>query len=258
MELARHFHQEPRLTIGQRQCLFLICGVVTVLCIIIYGFYGLAKKQAERLDPKIESAPQPSSSLNGNRPDGLAGHSSFEPMRLAHERHVGGPAWPLTAPAAFKVKARDAHHSLESQAEGAGLRDQVSVPTIWPVAGELTDRFGGRRNPFGRRSSEFHAGQDISAPTGTPVAATADGAVLFAGWKSGYGNLVIINHGDQLTTRYGHLSRIEVTAGQTIERRQQIGRVGSTGRSTGPHLHYEVRVDEQPVDPRRYLPSSAE
>jgi murein DD-endopeptidase MepM/ murein hydrolase activator NlpD len=135
----------------------------------------------------------------------------------------------------------------------AALIDSSSVPNLWPVTGRLTDGFGGRRNPFGRRSSEFHAGLDIAAAWGTPVTATADGIVEFAGRKSGYGQVVIVDHGGGIQTRYGHLSRIEVRPGQTLKGGDQIGCVGSTGRSTGPHLHYEVRVGEEPVNPMAYL-----
>jgi len=130
------------------------------------------------------------------------------------------------------------------------------TPSIWPVTGELTDGFGGRRNPFGGYSSEFHAGQDIATLTGTPVAASANGTVIFAGCQNGYGQIVIIDHGDGLTTRYGHLSKIEATVGQSISRGDVLGRVGSTGRSTGPHLHYEVRINDKPVDPMQYLPAN--
>jgi murein DD-endopeptidase MepM/ murein hydrolase activator NlpD len=84
--------------------------------------------------------------------------------------------------------------------------------------------------------------------------AAAQGTVIFAGWQNGYGQIVIIDHGNGLTTRYGHLSGIDVEVGRQIARGEQIGRVGSTGRSTGPHLHYEVRINDEPVNPRQYLP----
>ncbi|MDQ5838322.1 MAG: M23 family metallopeptidase, partial [Acidobacteriota bacterium] len=138
------------------------------------------------------------------------------------------------------------------QARETALRDRV--PSIWPVEGNLSDGFGVRGNPFGGGSSEFHPGQDITAPPGTPVFAPADGTVLEAGWKNGYGQQVVIDHGHGLTTRYGHLSKIEVTAGQSIRRGEELGQVGSTGRSTGPHLHYEVRIDDVAVSPLHYLP----
>jgi murein DD-endopeptidase MepM/ murein hydrolase activator NlpD len=114
-----------------------------------------------------------------------------------------------------------------------------------------------RNNPFGGSSVEYHKGQDISAPTGTPINATADGVVTIARWVKGYGNGIYIDHGNGITTRYGHLSRIDVVEGQTVKRGQHLGLVGSTGRSTGPHLHYEVRIDGQPMSPLLYLPPVA-
>jgi murein DD-endopeptidase MepM/ murein hydrolase activator NlpD len=124
---------------------------------------------------------------------------------------------------------------------------------VWPVDGKLESGFGGRRNPFGGGSYEFHSGQDIDAPMGAPVIAGASGKVSFAGWQNGYGQLVVIDHGGGLTTRYGHLSKIDVTEGQPVDRAEYLGRVGSTGRSTGPHLHYEVRINDEPVNPLQYL-----
>jgi murein DD-endopeptidase MepM/ murein hydrolase activator NlpD len=130
----------------------------------------------------------------------------------------------------------------------------ANVPSIWPVMGTLRSGVGMRGNPFGGSGTEYHKGQDIAAPMGTPVMATADGTIITAGWQRGYGWVVYIDHGNGITTRYGHLSRIDVELGQTIRRGQQLGLVGSTGRSTGPHLHYEVRINGQPVSPLLYLP----
>ncbi|HEY0405805.1 MAG TPA: M23 family metallopeptidase [Pyrinomonadaceae bacterium] len=129
-----------------------------------------------------------------------------------------------------------------------------NIPSIWPVFGALRSGVGVRSNPFGGSSLEFHKGQDISAPMGTPVSVTADGVVMIAGWVRGYGNGIYIDHGNGISTRYGHLSRIDVVVGQTVRRGEQLGLVGSTGRSTGPHLHYEVRINGQPVSPLPYLP----
>jgi murein DD-endopeptidase MepM/ murein hydrolase activator NlpD len=132
-----------------------------------------------------------------------------------------------------------------------------SVPSIWPVMGILRSGVGVRSNPFGGSSLEYHKGQDISAPSGTPVVAAADGSVVIAGWLRGYGQVVYIDHGNGISTRYGHLSRIDVSVGQTIKQGERLGLVGSTGRSTGPHLHYEVRVNGQPTSPIKYLPAVA-
>jgi len=128
----------------------------------------------------------------------------------------------------------------------------ATIPSGLPVLGYQTAGFGIRRNPFGEGGSEFHEGMDIAVEFGTPVSATADGVVIWAEPKSGYGNLVAIYHTNGITSRYGHLSRVSVQQGQRIKRGEQIGYAGSTGRSTGPHVHYEIRVNDQPVDPVGY------
>jgi murein DD-endopeptidase MepM/ murein hydrolase activator NlpD len=131
----------------------------------------------------------------------------------------------------------------------------TNIPSIWPVVGTLRSGVGIRNNPFGGSSLEYHKGQDISAPMGTPINATADGVVVVAGWVRGYGNGIYIDHGNGISTRYGHLSRIDVVVGQTVKQGQHLGLVGSTGRSTGPHLHYEVRINGEPTSPINYLPA---
>ena len=123
-----------------------------------------------------------------------------------------------------------------------------TTPSIWPAAGYV-------RSPYGLRfnGTEFHQGIDIAADMGTPIVATADGVVTTAGWNGGYGNMVDVDHGGGIVTRYGHASAVAVTVGQQVRRGEVIAYVGSTGRSTGPHVHYEVRVDGQPVNPAGYL-----
>jgi len=128
----------------------------------------------------------------------------------------------------------------------------ATIPSGLPVLGYQTAGFGMRRNPFGEGGSEFHEGMDIAVEFGTPVSGTADGVVIWAGPYSGYGNLVAIYHTNGITSRYGHLSRVSVQQGQRIKRGDLIGYAGSTGRSTGPHVHYELRVNDQPVDPIAY------
>jgi len=128
-----------------------------------------------------------------------------------------------------------------------------STPTGWPVRGYISDGFGTRRNPFGGGGVEMHPGLDIATNHGTTVGATADGIIIFAGSHGGYGNIVVIDHGYGLTTRYAHLSSIDVAVGEHVARGRKIGAVGSTGRSTAPHCHYEVRLHDRPVDPLNYL-----
>jgi murein DD-endopeptidase MepM/ murein hydrolase activator NlpD len=129
----------------------------------------------------------------------------------------------------------------------------ASTPSTWPVEGYLTSTFGNRVSPFGSGTSDFHKGLDIANRMGTPVRSPAKGTVTFIGWDGGYGNCVIINHGNNITTRYAHLSASTVTLGQTLMRGDKIGLVGNSGRSTGPHLHYEVRVGGVCVNPLRYI-----
>ena len=128
------------------------------------------------------------------------------------------------------------------------------TPNIWPVVGPLSDRFGQRASFSEAREVAFHSGVDISASYGNPVLASADGTVVSAERFSSYGNIVVIDHGLGISTRYAHLSAFNVRVGQHLKRGQVIGYVGSTGRATGPHLHYEVRVHGNPVNPLRYVP----
>lgn len=129
----------------------------------------------------------------------------------------------------------------------------TSLPSRLPVEGaRFSSMFGSRIHPVtgGRKN---HDGIDLAAPTGTPIYATADGRVEMAQWYGGYGNFVEIDHGGDVETRYGHMSRMNVSAGQSVRKGELIGWVGSTGRSTGPHLHYEVRIAGEAVDPSPYL-----
>jgi murein DD-endopeptidase MepM/ murein hydrolase activator NlpD len=125
-------------------------------------------------------------------------------------------------------------------------------PSIWPVEGRLVSHFGNRADPF-HGEGAFHAGVDISAPYGTPVRAAADGVVVHAAFWRGYGRLVVIDHGGGVTTRYAHLSRMDVIPGQEIRRAEVLGAVGGSGRTTGTHVHYEVRVGDNPVNPYKFL-----
>ena len=128
----------------------------------------------------------------------------------------------------------------------------LNAPTLWPVMGRITSSFGERLDPFNGEGA-FHSGIDIATSYGADVRAPADGVVLKASLGNGYGREVIIDHGNGIETLYGHLSGFAVTVGERVQRGQVIGYVGSSGRSTGPHLHYEVRVRDTPVNPHKYL-----
>jgi murein DD-endopeptidase MepM/ murein hydrolase activator NlpD len=128
----------------------------------------------------------------------------------------------------------------------------LATPSIWPVTGWLSSAYGNRRDPF-TGGSDFHPGLDISSPQGEPVLAPADGVVSSASFSGNYGNLIVLDHGFGIITRYGHLSRFAVMNGQQVRRGDVIGFVGTTGRSTSPHLHYEILMNGQQTNPLRLL-----
>lgn len=129
------------------------------------------------------------------------------------------------------------------------------TPSMWPVLGHITDSFGERLDPFSGEGA-FHTGVDVASDYGAAVHATADGVVTIAENHSGYGRLVVIDHGFGITTWYAHLSSFAAVAGARIKRGQVVGYTGISGRSTGPHVHYEVRVNNAPINPWRYMKSS--
>ena len=128
----------------------------------------------------------------------------------------------------------------------------ASIPSQWPTKGWLSSGFGRRRSPLTGKP-EFHTGVDIGSRHGTPIHAPADGIVKFRGRSNGNGKAIILDHGQGLTTRYGHLSKIDVKKGELVRKNQKIGNVGNTGKSTNPHLPYEIRVNGLPINPRRQL-----
>ena len=127
-----------------------------------------------------------------------------------------------------------------------------TTPSILPTEGFISSTFGSRRDPF-TNAPDFHEGLDLTNVIGTPVVAPADGVVTFTGQKGNYGNVIEIKHDDEVSTLYGHLNKIEVHVGDHVKRWQEIGLIGNTGHSTGPHLHYEVHVNDQPVNPLPYI-----
>lgn len=133
----------------------------------------------------------------------------------------------------------------------------TTAPTLWPVVGPITGPFGSRQDPFNGEGA-FHSGVDISCRYGQPIVAPADGVVTYADFYAGYGRLLAIDHGNSVVTRYGHLSGFAVTDGETVRKGQVIGYVGMSGRSTGAHLHYEVRIHDAPVNPHKYLRTVAD
>lgn len=168
---------------------------------------------------------------------------------------VGGPYEPLPDHRQDFSLIDEANAAMTALERFAAARTLITkAPIHRPVAEKtrISSTFGARRDPF-TKGSAFHAGMDFAAPRGTPVKSAGDGEVIHAGRRSGYGNLVEIRHTTGLVTRYAHLSKFNVKTGQKVRAGQIIAQVGSTGRSTGPHLHFEVRRNDEPVNPSRYL-----
>jgi murein DD-endopeptidase MepM/ murein hydrolase activator NlpD len=244
---------------------FFVASAALAVC-LVYGLYGLTQQVAhlrteienQRLRAENEHQRQELDKLN-TRVEKVEDTS----RKLAEKSGVvdesapspgtGGPALPLDEMALATLAAKMSRLEEDMSAYEAILRQRGYTPTLWPVDGTLEGGFGGRRNPFGGGGYEFHSGQDIEAGWGAPVVSGAAGKVSFVGWQNGYGQLVVVDHGGGLTTRYGHLSHIDVALDQMVSRGELLGKIGSTGRSTGPHLHYEVRINDQAVNPLPYL-----
>ncbi|MBS1526613.1 MAG: M23 family metallopeptidase [Bacteroidetes bacterium] len=144
-------------------------------------------------------------------------------------------------------------YSLYDEYLGRLLNSVAFTPMGYPRLSSITSAFGYRTNPFDSEDAELHPGVDFKGAKGDPVRVTADGRVIFTGWKGGYGNCIIVQHKNDFQTLYGHLSHINVEEGQQVKTGDVVGKVGSTGRTTGPHLHYEVRKNGKPVNPAKFL-----
>ena len=159
------------------------------------------------------------------------------------------------AVAAVPPEAPQTGEAYPAQVDAAktGKSDKLAaIPSIWPVHGRITSGYGWRNSPF-ENGSELHAGIDIAINAGVPVVATADGQIVQSGPAGGYGNMVQIDHGNGISTIYGHNSQLNVSVGEAVKKGQVVSFAGSTGKSTGPHVHYEVRENGKVVDPWKYL-----
>jgi murein DD-endopeptidase MepM/ murein hydrolase activator NlpD len=183
-----------------------------------------------------------------------------QPLVIGPSGEVGRQQFTASLDQLYALK-RSALSGAASVGIGMGFTRSMSTaewvklaqaPTLWPVEGPITGPFGARIDPFNGEGA-FHRGVDISSNYGQPVIAPADGEVTYADFMSGYGRMITIDHGHGITTRYGHLSGFLVMEGQQVKRGDTIGYVGRSGRSTGPHLHYEVWLHETPVNPYKYL-----
>ena len=221
------------------------------------------REMTDILPPKLR-ARMPGSSLSRERALLAATIASMRPQTSSWTPPSGGNVVNL-APIAQARDAAARTTELQTAAEeqqdifeqfrksiAAAQAEDAARPSGWPVYGHLTSRFGYRNSPWGM-GWEFHAGVDISARRGTPIVATADGVVAFAGWLGLFGNTVILEHGYGYRTLYGHNDKNAITVGERVTRGQIIAYIGTTGRSTGPHVHYEVHINGQQVNPTPFL-----
>ncbi len=193
--------------------------------------YGFGNSRRLRVTPALLSM---ASQTDGNLGTGYrSSFYAFNAMKTASLDTGSGPLGPSLLPGM--------------------LVDPSAIPSIWPVQGRVTAGFGERMDPFSGEGA-FHPGLDIAASYGTDVESAGDGMVIQAGRDAGYGRSILIDHGDGISTRYGHLSKIFVVVGEEVKRGEVIGAVGMSGRTTGPHLHYEVLIHGAPVNPARFLP----
>jgi len=213
----------------------------------VTALYGLKKSRLGQAKPAAAAAaaeaPTPTTLA-------LSDDVSQQQVKLSIDQFYA-----LRAQALSGQVSRALEGGLTPSFTGGDWTALADAPSLWPIEGRVTSSFGERQDPINGEGA-FHSGIDISAPTGTPVRATADGEVTGANMGAGYGREIVLDHGHDVLTVYGHLSAMSVLAGQHVIRGQIIGYVGMTGRSTGPHLHYEVRVHRVPVNPHKYLRST--
>ena len=283
-----------RFTVGLRPAMIVLGTVVTLPVLIGMGAAWKAKADVAdlyashaTLELELSSYRDTTEALTGQIQglqtalDDLGGRAALDPAlrsamdklpAIVKSRAMGGGGTTTAAGLAMLPSLnspedtfgllRDLLQGLESRLQsvqsGVDKRNKLAAatPSIWPAAGWLTSSMGARRDPF-TGGPDFHPGLDISADRGSPVYATADGTVVHASAYSDYGNLIRIDHGFGLESRYGHLSKFEVESGAKVKRGDLIGRVGATGRATAPHLHYEVRVNDRLLNPLQFLLKSA-
>lgn len=225
--------------------------------------YNRLRREAEALKQKYNALER---TVNGQQQQLASLQSLANEVSLAYGlkqvRRVSEQADDAEAPLAYRTSVEQyrmlIRASFETPRQRLSLFDEhwpALLPSVWPVEGPLTGSFGERLDPFNGEGS-FHAGVDISTQYGAPVRAAADGVVLSTERTSGYGLIVEIEHRPGFQTRYAHLAAFAVAPGQAVKAGEMIGYVGRSGRSTGPHLHFEVRVHDTPVNPIKYLSAS--
>ncbi len=260
------------------QAVYIILALALLGCFSVFGFvasyarmawkvanYNALKRDADALRARYQNLQNTVSETNRQLAS-LQLYAKEVSLAYGIKQKLEGPAditseGKLVPTFAESVKDYDFLKSVNllslQNRQSRGFTVVGSHPNIWPVDGRLMQSpFGMRTDPFSGEGA-FHKGVDISSPYGTPVRVTADGIVVQAGWENGYGDLVCVDHGAAVQTCYAHLSQIFVHTGQAMRRGEYIGRVGSSGRATAPHLHYEVRVGGIPQNPYRYLANAA-
>jgi murein DD-endopeptidase MepM/ murein hydrolase activator NlpD len=178
----------------------------------------------------------------------------FQPQVKSNNNAQGGPFVPLPGNGPFESRVNQVQSALVQAALIGKALNTLPLTRPLPAENAITSTFGSRSDPF-LGSAAMHTGVDFRAPSGLAARATASGKIVEAGWNGGYGNMVEVDHGYGITSRYAHLSSISVAVGDTVAKGEMVGRVGSTGRSTGSHLHYEVRIDGDATDPLRFIRS---
>ena len=277
-----------RLTVSLRAALVVVTTVITLPVLVGMGAAWKAKSDVAdlvashaTLELELASYRGATEALTGQIQglqtalDDLGGRAALDPAlrsamdklpAIVKSRAMGGGTDSsalamlpnLNSPEDTFGLLRDLLQGLESRLEsvqsGVDKRNALAAatPSLWPAAGWLTSSMGSRRDPF-TGGADFHPGLDISADRGSPVYATADGTVVHASVFSDYGNLIRIDHGFGLESRYGHLASFDVAVGAVVKRGDRIGTVGATGRATAPHLHYEVRVNDRLLNPLQFL-----
>jgi murein DD-endopeptidase MepM/ murein hydrolase activator NlpD len=228
--------------------LLLLMLLVTTTLMFTYGRYFHASRQTARLQHEVDRLERQVQETESLRRE-LQVNEQLRRQVLGLIA-AGVPTGDSTGTTKVDMLLAGGDFSTGSSDLRARQQDFVrTVPRSWPIRGPVTREF----LSASRDGRGFHPGIDVAAPTGTPVRVAAAGTVSFAGWDPEYGYLVVVDHGMGIETRYGHNSRINVSAGERVGRGQLIAAVGSTGRSTAPHLHFEIRRDGIPIDPRKYL-----
>ncbi len=203
----------------------------------VSALYGLTQGKLSQPKPVVATTPVGVATVTADTITDQAYHQSLDQFTALRTTALSG---------------RFVHFGSRGFSSAGSWAGLIDAPSLWPVVGPVTSSFGEREDPFNGEGA-FHAGIDISAHFGEPIHATGDGIVETAAMGNGYGREVVIDHGHGIKTLYGHMSGFAVAAGDQVRRGQVIGYIGLTGRSTGPHVHYEVRIQNIPVNPHKYL-----